>query len=112
MKPPSDREPLVVTDTGPLIALARSNDLGLLEKLFGGIIVPESVCRELCLGQPLPGNASLNAAFSKTDSGFRVEAAPKIGPLLAEVLDPGEAEAIALAASQHRLLLIDERKGL
>jgi hypothetical protein len=111
MKPPSDREPVVVTDTGPLIALARSNDLGLLEKLFGEIIVPKSVCQELCLGQPLPGNAPLNAAFSKTDRRFRVEAAPEIDPLLAEVLDPGEAEAIAIAASQHRLLLIDERKG-
>jgi len=62
----------VVTDTGPLIALARSGHLGLLELLFREIVLPESVYEELCLEQALPGTAALNAALSKKDSTYRV----------------------------------------
>ena len=111
MKSPSESKPLVVADTGPLIALARSGHLGLLELLFSEIIVPESVNGELCLDQLLPGTVALNAALSKTNGAYRVQAARKVEVLLTELLDPGEAEAIAIAAENDCLLLIDERKG-
>jgi predicted nucleic acid-binding protein len=111
MKSPSEGGPVVVTDTGPLIALARSGHLRLLELLFCEIILPESVYRELCLEQTLPGTAALNAALSQANSVYRVQAASKVDALLAELLDPGEAEVIALAAEKDCLLLIDERKG-
>ncbi|MFO8028056.1 MAG: DUF3368 domain-containing protein [Opitutales bacterium] len=111
MKSPSEPRPVVVTDTGPLIALARSGHLRLLELLFREIIVPKTVYGELCLEQSLPGTAELKAALSKTGSIYRVQAARKIEALLAELLDAGEAEAIALAAENNCLLLIDERKG-
>lgn len=111
MKSPSEPKPVVVTDTGPLIALARSGHLRLLELLFREIILPKGVHRELCLEQPLPGSAELNAVLSKADSIYRVQAARRIETLLSELLDPGEAEAIALAAEKDCLLLIDERKG-
>jgi predicted nucleic acid-binding protein len=111
MKSPSELRPAVVADTGPLIALARSGQLPLLELLFSEIFLPESVHGDLCLEQPLPGTIALKATFSKTDSIYRVQATRRIEPLLAEILDPGEAEAIALAAEKNCLLLIDERKG-
>lgn len=111
MKSPSERRPVVVTDTGPLIALSRSGHLRLLELLFDEVILPESVFGELCLEQSLPGNAALKAALSKTDSAYRVQPAREVEAWLAELLDPGEAEAIAIAAENDYLLLIDERKG-
>lgn len=111
MKSSSELRPAVVTDTGPLIALALSGYLGLLELLFSEIILPVSVYGELHLKQSLPGTAELNAALSKTGSTYRVQKARKIEALLSELLDPGEAEAIALAAENDYLLLIDERKG-
>lgn len=101
----------MVTDTGPLIALSRSGHLGLLELLFCEVILPESVFGELCLEQSLPGNAALSAALSRTDSAYRVQPAREVEAWLAELLDPGEAEAIAIAAENDYLLLIDERKG-
>lgn len=111
MKSPSECKLVVVTDTGPLIALARSGHLHLLELLFSEIVLPERVYGELCLEQSLPGTAALKSALAKTDSAYRVQAARRIEALLAELLDPGEAEAIALAAENDWLLLIDERKG-
>lgn len=111
MKSPSEHKPVVVTDTGPLIALAKSGYLGLLELLFSEIVLPQTVYEELHLGQSLPGNAELNSAFSKMDSTYRVQPAQEIEALLSELLDPGEAEAIAIATENHYLLLIDERKG-
>lgn len=111
MKSPSEPRPVVVTDTGPLIALARSGHLRLLELLFREIIIPESVFGELCLEQLLPGTAELKAVLSKEGSIYNVQAARTVEALLSELLDPGEAEAIALATENGRLLLVDERKG-
>jgi predicted nucleic acid-binding protein len=111
MKSPSEPGPVVVTDTGPLIALARSGHLRLLELLFREIILPECVFGELCLEQPLPGTSELKTVLSKAGSMYRVQAARTVEALLSELLDPGEAEAIALAAENDCLLLIDERKG-
>lgn len=111
MKSPSEPRPVVVTDTGPLIALARSGHLRLLELLFREILIPESVFGELCLEEPLPGNTELKTALSGEGSIYRVQAARTIEALLSELLDPGESEAIALATEKDCLLLIDERKG-
>lgn len=111
MKSPSKRQPVVVTDTGPLIALARSGYLDLLSKLFSEIVLPQSVHQELYLDSSRPGTSELNAEISAKDSIYRIQSAQEIEPLLAELLDPGEAEAIALASEIQCVLLIDERKG-
>ena len=37
----------VVSNTGPLIALAKIDQLGLLERLFGQVHIPPAVEREL-----------------------------------------------------------------
>ena len=103
---------IVVSDTGPLIALARAGKLDLLHRLYGGIRVPPAVHAELAVHSGHPGANSLARAF---DAGWMT-----VQPLsdrilatkLALLLDAGEAEAIALATRPDtRFLLIDESRG-
>ncbi len=101
---------LVISDTSPLIHLASVGQLQLLQSLYHEIVVPKAVADELF--------------FKTKDSDVRqqIEAADWIQTRSATdrvlvsrldlQLDPGEAEAIALAIELHAdLLLIDERKG-
>lgn len=110
MRSPSNKVQLVVTDTGPLIALARSGYLRLLSLLFNEIIVPETVKQELCLNRDLPGTLALREELRDNDA-FQVVSSNSINVELAGLLDPGEAEAISLAHEHNGILLIDERKG-
>ena len=102
----------VVADTGPLIALARVERLELLPRLYERVIVPSAVHAELALDSDRPGARVLAAAFNAgwitveavTDSALVRE--------LARLLDPGEAEAIALAEQEAaRFLLVDDARG-
>jgi predicted nucleic acid-binding protein len=53
----------IVSDTGPLIVLAKANQLRLLEQLFGQIHVPPAVHREL-LARSGPEAARLDDALA------------------------------------------------
>lgn len=93
---------IVVSDTSPLTALLTVGRAELLATLFGEVVVPEAVRREL-----LRTHADL-------PSWLRVEPVrqPERVALYAQTVDAGEAEAIALARelrADH--LLMDERKG-
>jgi uncharacterized protein len=101
---------IVVSDTSPINNLAAINQLHLLQQIYGTVIIPEAVYREL------------------TDPGFPVAGATEVQTLdwiqtrqisdltmlelLRMELDPGEAEAVVLAleigADQ---VLIDEHRG-
>jgi predicted nucleic acid-binding protein len=48
----------VVADASPLIALAQVDQLPLLEQLFGEILVPPAVAREVELSLACPSSAS------------------------------------------------------
>ena len=98
----------IVSDAGPLIALSRIDRLALLPNLFGVVVAPEVVLRELRLQEPRPGVAPLAEAVragvwlrSMTPSDDR--AIPGLGV--------GESAAIRLAQQVHGPLLIDERRG-
>ena len=102
----------VVADTGPLIALARVGRLELLQQRYGRVVVPPTVHAELALDSDRPGARVLSDAFnagwltvgSVTNAGLVRE--------LARLLDPGEAEAIALAEQEAaRFLLVDDARG-
>jgi len=110
MKSSSEKYRLVVTDTGPLIALARSGYLRFLPLLFNDVVIPEAVKKELCLEKELPGCSALRQELDH-NTGFRVVASQRLDMRLIEVLDPGEAEAISLAGELNAVLLIDEKKG-
>jgi predicted nucleic acid-binding protein len=100
---------IVVADTAPLNYLIQIDCDGLLPELYGRIVVPASVMKEL-------GHAAAPAPVSRWLAQVPVwidvllaAAAPEAE--LAD-LDLGEREAIQLAEEQHAdLLLIDERKG-
>ena len=103
---------MIVADAGPLIALARIGQLGLLQRLYGEVLIPSAVLDELALGSGRPGATALDAAIK---SGWLTErrATPKSTlPKLTSLLGRGEAEAIVLAMQKHpRFLLIDDAKG-
>ena len=64
----------VVSDTGPLIALAKVDRLSLLEDLFGQIHIPPIVHREL-LAKSGPEAARLDDAFTHV---IQVAQAPRL----------------------------------
>ena len=103
---------IVISNTGPLIALARAGKLDLLHRLYGEIHVPPAVHTELAVHSGYPGANSLARAF---DAGWMTVQALSdriLATKLALFLDSGEAEAIALSTRPDtRFLLIDESRG-
>jgi predicted nucleic acid-binding protein len=101
---------VVVSDTSVLIHLARINRFELLRRLFSEITVPESVWRETVLeGEGQPGSSELREArrsdwarvvsVTETDTSQRLH----------QMLDTGEADALALASQIGAdLILLDE----
>lgn len=102
----------VVADASPLIALARIEELSILQALYGEVLVPSRVFAELRIGGDRPGAKILNGAHQ---AGWLqvVETGADLASLRAIPLDLGEAEAIWLAEQRKdlRFLLIDERRG-
>jgi len=98
----------VVVNTSPLLNLAVIEQADLLHKLFGTVTAPEVVRSEIeALSHRNPRFSSVNvvsiATFVPVQDRARVA-------LLSLHLDPGEAEAIALAVETNAdLLLLDER---
>ena len=101
---------IIVSDTSPINNLAAINQLDLIHQLYGTVLIPDAVYREL------------------TDSHFPVAGATEVRILdwiqtrtvsdrtlveaLSNELDTGEAEAIALAVEiQADQVLMDERRG-
>lgn len=93
---------IVVSDTSAISNLLSIGHEGILHELFGEVLIPPAVERELLeWHRELPGFLSVIAP-GHSDLMTR----------LSSLLDPGETEAIALAVETGAdLLLIDERKG-
>jgi uncharacterized protein len=101
---------IIVSDTSPINNLAAINQLHLLHQLYGTVLIPEAVFRELTDPSfPVAGATEVQTldwiqTFTVSDRTL-VEA-------LSSELDIGEAEAIALAVEiQADQVLIDERRG-
>ncbi len=101
---------IVVSDTSPVLNLARIGRLQLLPMLYGQVLLPSAVFEELVASrQDLPPAIDLAAEpwliVASANARARVQE-------LLEYLDPGEAEAIVLAVERRAdLLLMDERRG-
>ncbi len=100
----------IVTNTGPLIALAKINHLTLLQQLFTTIAIPPAVHREL-LAKSGPEAARLDHALNHFIVVQSRPEMPALVRIVTDALDAGEQEAIALAHQQQTLLVIDERLG-
>ncbi|NBC19007.1 MAG: DUF3368 domain-containing protein [Bacteroidetes bacterium] len=100
----------VVTNAGPLIALARIRQLPLLPALYGEVIMPSAVRDEvLDTDERREGTAMLQEAeWLHTHSvSDRIAVA-----LLRERLDAGESETIVLALQLDAdVVLMDEARG-
>ena len=101
---------IVVSNASPLAALSFIRQLYLLHDLYGTILIPEAVWQEVPVsGAEQPGrDAVLKADWIER----RSVATRQLVRALLQDLDPGEAEAIALAVEVSAdLLIIDERLG-
>lgn len=100
----------IVSNTGPLIALAKIDRLSLLKQLFDDVFIPPVVWREL-LGKSGTEAARIDEALSTfvqiTQLG---EPAPEV-TVATLGLDAGERDAVALAYQKGLPLVIDDRAG-
>jgi predicted nucleic acid-binding protein len=101
--------PIVVSDTSPVRALYHLELLGLLELLYGKVIVPDAVAIELRRsGLLFPSLEPLKFPFFIIESPVDVTRVQS----LQSTLDPGEAAALVLAIEKKAdFVLMDERQG-
>ena len=88
----------IVSDTGPIIGLAKIGKIKLLEKYADEVLIPPMVYKEL-LGKIGPESEEIDNALS---SFIKIANLPKIEGELQNIisdLDEGEKQAIALAYS-------------
>lgn len=101
---------IIVSDTSPINNLAAINHLHLLHQLYGTVLIPEAVYRELT-----DPNFPVAGATEVQTLDWIKTCAVSDRPLVKELsneLDIGEAEAIALAVEiSADQMLIDERQG-
>jgi uncharacterized protein len=101
---------IVVSDTSPINNLAAIGQLGLLQQLYGNVIISTAVYQELLnAGATDPGTLAI-----QTLNWIQTRSVTNLALLqtLQNNLDIGEAEAIALAVELNAdRLIIDERRG-
>jgi len=101
---------IVVSDTSPILNLARIGRLELLPSLYRQVLIPAAVYHEL-----IDSERDLPPAIDITSLPWLIVATAKDQTRVQELrdrLDPGEAEAIVLAIERRAdVLLVDERRG-
>jgi predicted nucleic acid-binding protein len=111
---------VVIADAGPLIALARINQLGLLARLFGTVTVTSPVVAEVLAGGDFPDTAALAQAL--TEPWLETFDFPDTWLdeckdwVQLHQIDMGEASALVLAQhcnaqGQSALLVMDDFRG-
>ena len=103
---------IIVSNTGPLIGLAKLRQLGLLSRLATSIYIPPQVQAEL-LAKSGPESPLLASSLKEV---IQVQAPAMLDAAAESVLkrlDEGEKQAIALSRSLPPpvLLLLDDRVG-
>lgn len=100
---------IVVADASPLNYLIQIGCDGLLKPLFGAVLIPDAVAKEL--DHPAAPR-SVAAWASNLPSWVEVRTISVSPDESLSTLDIGEREAILLAEEIHAdLLLIDEKRG-
>nr|VFJ75658.1 MAG: Predicted nucleic acid-binding protein, contains PIN domain [Candidatus Kentron sp. FM]VFJ75931.1 MAG: Predicted nucleic acid-binding protein, contains PIN domain [Candidatus Kentron sp. FM]VFK21501.1 MAG: Predicted nucleic acid-binding protein, contains PIN domain [Candidatus Kentron sp. FM] len=97
----------VVSDTSPLIALSKIDQLPILGKLFREILIPPSVSDEFLRNC----TASEEMAFRDACRRFIRVTKPERSFPFNRRLDAGERDALALAMEKGFAIIIDDRKG-
>lgn len=101
------KQPLLVADSGPLIALAGIKQLQLLQNLFSCVMIPVSVSKEVV------NQASFRVGHDLFQQApwIKVMEPPRTTEILLLALGRGETDAITLALQQHATILMDERRA-
>ena len=103
---------LVASNTSPISNLAIIGRLDLLNGQFHEICIPDAVEAELGRLSHPPAQEKIQQALRDGWIKPRALREGRVARLLAAALDPGEAEAIALALELSAdLILLDERDG-
>lgn len=102
----------IISNTGPIIGLAKVGRLSIMKDLAGEILIPPMVQREL-LAKTGEEAEQIDDALN---SYIRVSPLPPLDPSVQTIiadLDAGEGHAIGLAStiSEDVLLLLDDRAG-
>ncbi|MDR2259911.1 MAG: DUF3368 domain-containing protein [Azoarcus sp.] len=102
--------PVVVSDSGPLIALAGCGELELLVAVFDVLHVPKKVLDETTADRSRPGAAAI-AAFVQDHAQVHPDRDDAVYAAAVGHLDEGEAQALSLAHALGCGVLMDERRG-
>ncbi len=102
--------PAVVSDSGPLIALAGCSRLGLLVAVFDILHVPQAVLDETTEDRSRPGAVEI-AAFVQARAQVHSGRDDDVHAAAVSHLDEGEAQALSLAHALGCGVLMDERRG-
>ncbi|MDA8253039.1 MAG: DUF3368 domain-containing protein [Rhodospirillales bacterium] len=102
--------PVIVSDAGPLIALAGCGHLELLVAVFDAVHVPQVVLAETTADRSRPGAADI-AAFVEAHVQVHPDRNDPVYTTAVSHLDEGEAQALSLAHALGCGVLMDERRG-
>lgn len=99
----------IIADSGPLISLAIIDRLELLQQLYQQVLIPPAVWEEVTVkGRGMPGS---DAVASLSWLEIR-QPEPQVLQPLSILVDPGEAEVIALAQSiEDSIVLLDDSQA-
>src|SRR3972149_6070466 len=102
----------IISNTGPIIGLAKIDLLFLLNQIASEVLIPPMVHREL-MGKAGPETAQIDKALRDF---LKVADLKPLNPTVEKAisaLDEGEKEVIGLASktSGHILTLMDDRAG-
>jgi predicted nucleic acid-binding protein len=97
----------IASNTGPLIALAKINQLALLQALYSHVDIPAGVVREL-FAKPTSESRRIDAAIRANILNIITVVPDTSLPAELSALGDGESEAILLAKSKSCVLLVDD----
>jgi predicted nucleic acid-binding protein len=100
---------IVVADTSPINYLVLIEEIDVLTKMYGTVVIPRMVCEELLR----PSGPEIVRAWISQPPNWLEVRAPLTAPdeSLAR-LDAGERDAIVLAGELHAdQLIVDDREG-
>lgn len=111
---------IVIADTGPLIALARIDQLALLNRLFGTVLITDAVALELTSGGVFPDGSAITLALAQP--WLQMVATTRESTRACQdwinlhQIDMGEASALVMAMHQKSrgdevLVIVDEARG-
>jgi predicted nucleic acid-binding protein len=107
-QPPKCVAQIIIADAVPLIAIAKTNQLQLLQQMFNQVWIPVSVENE-CLAKP--GKDADRITIAIKDGWLVVKTAPKSQLPVPNALGAGELDSIQLALQSPKtsLLIVDDR---